>query len=241
MASDTRDRILSVAARLFEASGFEGTSVAAILRAADVNSGSLYHFFASKEVLLVAVLEHHLACLEPTLLDPATRATDEPVERVFALLELYRGRLVVSGFTRGCAVADLLAEVGTRHGEARAVGAAYFARWTERVRTWIAADAGSWSGGVDAEALSRLTLSVAQGAIVQARAAGSIEGFDAAVAQLRLLFGLLRQGTEPAGRTRPTRRPTRPRASEVRAVAEAPAERPAEGVGAEDPAWWKAW
>jgi len=72
MASDTRNRILSVAARLFETLGFEGTAVAAILREADVNSGSLYHFFPSKEALLVAVLEKYVEVLEPALLGAAT-------------------------------------------------------------------------------------------------------------------------------------------------------------------------
>ena len=90
MASDTRNRILSVAARLFEANGFEGTAVAAILREADVNSGSLYHFFPSKEALLVAVLEKYVEVLEPALLGAAERAADDPIEKVFALLELYR-------------------------------------------------------------------------------------------------------------------------------------------------------
>ncbi|MEE8447296.1 MAG: helix-turn-helix domain-containing protein, partial [Gemmatimonadota bacterium] len=51
-ASETRDRILEVAARLFHKRGFRATGVATILREAGVNSGSLYHFFPSKEAVL---------------------------------------------------------------------------------------------------------------------------------------------------------------------------------------------
>ena len=56
MARDTRERILDAASRLFSERGFDGTPVAEVLSAAGVRSGSLYHFFPSKEALAEAVL-----------------------------------------------------------------------------------------------------------------------------------------------------------------------------------------
>ena len=155
MASDTRNRILSVAARLFEALGFEGTAVAAILREADVNSGSLYHFFPSKEALLVAVLEKYLSMLEPSLLGAANRAADDPIAKVFALLELYRGRLLVSEFARGCPVGDLSLEIGGRLPEARRLADAYFVAWTERVEGFETNDDPELEGERVQQTLSR--------------------------------------------------------------------------------------
>jgi Transcriptional regulator len=46
------DRLLEVATRLFAQQGFEGTSVAEIVRAAGVTKGALYHYFAAKDDLL---------------------------------------------------------------------------------------------------------------------------------------------------------------------------------------------
>src|SRR5947207_15100327 len=86
----TRDRILEVAARLFQEQGFAATGISTILREADVNSGSLYHFFPSKDALLVGVLELYMAMLHPVVLSPREEAASDPIERVFVLLEWYR-------------------------------------------------------------------------------------------------------------------------------------------------------
>ena len=53
---DTRERILRTAFQLFHEQGFNATGVATIAREAGVNPGSLYHFFESKDDLLLAVL-----------------------------------------------------------------------------------------------------------------------------------------------------------------------------------------
>jgi TetR/AcrR family transcriptional regulator, transcriptional repressor for nem operon len=43
--------------QLFREKGYGATSVADLLKAADVNSGSLYNFFPGKQELLLAVLD----------------------------------------------------------------------------------------------------------------------------------------------------------------------------------------
>ena len=55
--SDARNRLLVAAADLFRDRGFTAIGVAEICLVADVNKGSFYHFFASKRVLLLEVIE----------------------------------------------------------------------------------------------------------------------------------------------------------------------------------------
>src|ERR1700739_2021850 len=52
----TRDQLIEVATRLFTEHGYEGTSVEAVLSAAGVSRGALYHHFAGKEALFEAVV-----------------------------------------------------------------------------------------------------------------------------------------------------------------------------------------
>lgn len=52
----TRGRLIEVATSLFAEHGYEGTSVEAVLAAAGVSRGALYHHFAGKEALFSAVL-----------------------------------------------------------------------------------------------------------------------------------------------------------------------------------------
>jgi AcrR family transcriptional regulator len=53
----TRGQLIEVATSLFAENGYESTSIEAVLAAAGVSRGALYHHFAGKEALFTAVLE----------------------------------------------------------------------------------------------------------------------------------------------------------------------------------------
>ena len=59
--SQTRERILDTAERLFAERGISGTSLRALTRAAEVNLASVHYYFGSKEALLDAVVERRAA------------------------------------------------------------------------------------------------------------------------------------------------------------------------------------
>jgi AcrR family transcriptional regulator len=176
---------------LFHERGFGATGIATVLRRANVKSGSLYHFFASKEALLEGVLEQHLALLQPTVISPVEKAVNDPIERVFALLDLYRRNLRMSGWTQGCPVGNLALEVGDQFPQARALMEQYFANWAGAVRGWLDEAGERLPGDVDRNALARLVLTVMEGGVMQARAQGSPDGFDATVMQLKDYVGHL--------------------------------------------------
>jgi AcrR family transcriptional regulator len=52
----TRAALIGVATELFAANGYDGTAIPAVLDAAGVSRGALYHHFESKEALFEAVL-----------------------------------------------------------------------------------------------------------------------------------------------------------------------------------------
>src|SRR5579862_8005947 len=53
----TREQLIEVATGLFAERGYEETSIDAVLAAAGVSRGALYHHFAGKDALFEAVLE----------------------------------------------------------------------------------------------------------------------------------------------------------------------------------------
>ncbi|MGM1061812.1 TetR/AcrR family transcriptional regulator [Saccharothrix sp. Mg75] len=58
MARGTRatpERIVAAAVRLFAAKGFDATTVQEVVEAASVTKGALYHYFGSKDDLLLAI------------------------------------------------------------------------------------------------------------------------------------------------------------------------------------------
>jgi len=53
----TREQLIEVATRLFAEHGYEDTSIEAVLAAAGVSRGALYHHFAGKDALFEAVVQ----------------------------------------------------------------------------------------------------------------------------------------------------------------------------------------
>jgi TetR/AcrR family transcriptional regulator, transcriptional repressor for nem operon len=182
--TSTRDRLIAAARDLFWRQGYHATGVASILAEAGVNSGSLYHFFSSKEDLLVAVLRSYEELLWPMVMQPAWDASRDPLERVFAVLDGYRDRLLESGFTRSCPIGNLALEVSdSATPEVRAAIEANFAAWREATARMLA-PCGDRLGAPPSE-VAELVLAVMEGAVMQARARRSIAPFDTAVAGLR--------------------------------------------------------
>src|SRR6201996_6538639 len=132
--NQTRDRLIHSARYLFWERGFAGTSMAELLAHAEVNSGSFYHFFESKESLLRAVLEEYLAALYPQVVDPAFAQTSEPIERIFAILAGYRGRILQTECKYGCPLGRLALEIDPENRPAHALIAENFRGWISAVR-----------------------------------------------------------------------------------------------------------
>lgn len=74
----TRGQLLAVAKRLFAQHGYDGTSIEAVLREADVSRGALYHHFAGKGALFTAVLETVEADVA-RVIGKAVNGIDDPV------------------------------------------------------------------------------------------------------------------------------------------------------------------
>jgi TetR/AcrR family transcriptional regulator, transcriptional repressor for nem operon len=190
-STETKSRILEVAARLFHEQGFNATGVSTILREAGINSGSLYYFFASKEALLHGVLEQYVQMLHPIVIAPVEAKTSDPIERVFALLDQYRQWLEPTGFAMGCPIGNLALEVADGLPDVRILIHRNFDNWVAAVRGWLESAGDRLRPSTDLDQLARFILTVMEGGVMQARAEGSARPYDACVSQLRTYLGLL--------------------------------------------------
>jgi TetR/AcrR family transcriptional regulator, transcriptional repressor for nem operon len=187
----TRDRLIESARHLFWERGFAGTSMADLLAHADVNSGSFYHFFESKEALLRAVLDGYLRALRPMIVDPAFARSDDPVERIFAILAGYRERILQTGCRYGCPLGRLALEIDPENRPAHKLIAENFQGWISAIRECVLQIKDRLPKTTDPEALSTYVLAVMEGGVMLSRSYGSVDPFDRAVKQLREHFRLL--------------------------------------------------
>jgi TetR/AcrR family transcriptional regulator, transcriptional repressor for nem operon len=187
----TRDRLIESARYLFWERGFAGASMSDLLNHAQVNSGSFYHFFESKEALLRAVLETYLTALRPMVVNPAFAQAQEPIERIFAILEGYRGRILQTECRYGCPLGRLALEIDAENRPAHDLIARNFQGWIDAVRECIEDAREALPEGTDPQALATYVLAVMEGGVMLSRSYGSVEPFDRTVAQLRHHFQLL--------------------------------------------------
>ena len=189
--SDTRGRLLDTAMQLFREKGYGATSIADILREAGANSGSLYHFFPTKQDLLIAVLERYLAGIHPMLLEPAWRGVRDPIDRVFALLARYRDALVQTDCFYGCPIGSLALELHEPDPPVREKLAENFDAWVGAVERCLSDAGDRLPTDLDRHALARFVLTTMEGGVMQSRTHRTTLAFDASVACLRDYFARL--------------------------------------------------
>lgn len=85
---ETKDQVIKAAIDLFSTKGFNGTSIRAIADAMGMSISNIYHYYKSKEGLLLAILEHSTI----PLLEELGRVSEmdmDPLERFKLLLQTH--------------------------------------------------------------------------------------------------------------------------------------------------------
>jgi TetR/AcrR family transcriptional repressor of nem operon len=128
--TETRRRILGVAAEAFADRGYAGTSLNDVLKASGVTKGGFYFHFPSKEALALATLRHKQeqwtgAVMAAVLRRP--RAVDQLDAMVEALCDLHEQ-------DRACrAINRLCTELGDAHPELRPQLGTQLTTWMDMV------------------------------------------------------------------------------------------------------------
>lgn len=203
MAHDTRDRLIQAARDLFWRKGYHVASVAEILEQAGANSGSLYHFFPTKQDLLLGVLEWYMENLEPAVVAPARQRSEDPIEVVFFVLDGYRQLLLATELTYGCPIGNLALEFKEPDPPVRELLARNFAQWCDAIEDCLRQAADRLPSDLDLSDLAQFVLTTMEGGVMQARTHRSIEPFDASVRQLkRYMDGLQAEASALGGDAR---------------------------------------
>lgn len=196
MNTATRQRIVMTALELFYVKGYNSTSISDILSRSQVHSGSLYHFFPGKQDLLVAVLEFYRDGIKENLLDLAWVDVDDPIEKIFALLNGYRTGLLMSDYAHGCPIGNLALEISEPDPRIRELLQVNFENWIGAVEACLKDAGDRLPAETDRHALAEFILTTMEGAIMQARTARDIAVFDRNIAVLREHIALLQKAKE---------------------------------------------
>ena len=193
--TDTRTRILHSARELIYTRSYADVGVAEICKQAGVQKGSFYHFFPSKQDLVLAILDEVFAELDTELFNRAFHAGLPPLERLRQLpllVAAYQDAMKAgSGHMPGCPFGNLALEMSTRDEAIRSKADSMFCNMEAYFRQALeeARDAGE-IGVVDIEATAQAMLGYLEGIMLLAKTRNEpelIRRLGPALADIRIL------------------------------------------------------
>jgi AcrR family transcriptional regulator len=166
---ETRERIVTAAAELIFDRGVAETTLEDIRAAAGVSGSQVYHYFADKQALVRAVIDHQADAVldaQGTHLDHLD--TVDGLRAWRDLLVRHQRTLECRG---GCPLGTLGAELAEIDDVARMAVARGFGRWEARIRDGLRAmhARGELPAGADPDDLALATLAALQGGLLLAQ------------------------------------------------------------------------
>ncbi|MCP1174936.1 TetR/AcrR family transcriptional regulator [Ralstonia chuxiongensis] len=113
----THERIVEAAARAIRRSGYNGTSVADIMKAAGLTHGGFYAHFESREAMLAEAADR--AGAESVALMEHVAAATPPEETLRAMAQAYLAQEHLEDVETGCGTAALVSEMPRQTAEVR--------------------------------------------------------------------------------------------------------------------------
>lgn len=179
----TRDKIVTMAADLFHQQGVAATSVDQVLTQSGTGKSQFYHYFASKDDLVLAVLRYRLEGIRAHQgrISYAVHHWDD----IAALFDTH-ARVIrdIHGYRRSCPIGSLTAELAGINEDYRRLTAQLFDAMKANFVTFFhqMKAQGALAETADPESLADFCLAVLQGATLMLKAYKSTAPLDNAAA-----------------------------------------------------------
>lgn len=176
----TRARIVDAATELVRAHGAANTTIDAVIEASNVSKSQVYHYFADKDDLVLAVIQRQAECVLGT--------HEEMLRKLNSLAGIRRWRDAVVELTRktncsgGCPLGSLAAEL-SETSRTRAALAEGFVRWASYFQAAFARmqERAGEKRNVDLAELSEAMLASLQGGLLLAQTMRSTRPLELAL------------------------------------------------------------
>jgi AcrR family transcriptional regulator len=175
----TRARIVAAAAALIHERGVAGTTFDEVRTAAEVSGSQLSHYFAGKDELVQAVIDHQADIIVAN----QERADLGTTEGIRAWRDMVSTAARSVGGKGGCPLGSLGGQLAETDPEARALIAAGFARWSAAIGEGLRAlqAAGHLTADVTPDDLAVTLLAALQGGLLLAQVQRDARPLETAV------------------------------------------------------------
>jgi AcrR family transcriptional regulator len=175
----TRARIVAAAATLIHERGVAGTTFENVRTAAEVSGSQLSHYFADKDELVQAVIDHQA----DVIVGNQEQADLGTAEGIKAWRDMVITAARSNGGKGGCPLGSLGGQLAETDAEARALIAVGFARWSSAIADGLRAlqAGGHVQPGVTPDDLAVTLLAALQGGLLLAQVQRDTRPLETAV------------------------------------------------------------
>lgn len=185
----TKRRIVTAAAALFNQKGYAGTHIRDIMEATGLAKGGIYGNFASKEEIEVAAFDHAVSCTRVAFVEEMAREGRAP-DKLHGILRIYERYLSQSPLPGGCPILNTAIEADDTHEPLRERVVAALDRWQASIAALI--EEGKTEGSIvteiDAQEYATHFVATIEGAIMLAKAYGDFTKLERALLPLHRLI-----------------------------------------------------
>ena len=180
-----RQRILDVAATLFEDGGYNATSMKDILHEAGVSAGAMYHHFPTKKACGLAVIRERVAPkVRKAWVEPLARSSSVKAGLRSVFAEIAKG-LELDGRIGGCPLNNLALELSLADPEYRIEIRRIFDEWHDLIAQKLRADISSKKlKDLDPDSFATTVVATFSGAMTIAKAEQSTRALKVCSRQL---------------------------------------------------------
>jgi TetR/AcrR family transcriptional regulator, transcriptional repressor for nem operon len=172
MSETVQDRLLWHGLTLFQEQGFHATGIQQIASAAGIPKGSFCHYYKSKQEFAVRVIDRYASKIEAGIQEYFRRTEISPLMRLRAYFEDSLASMKADGISHGCAIGNLLAEIGDTNDTLQQALCEAWERVVVELEAFLdeALLAGTLFTEMDLHRLAGLLLSGWEGALIAMRA-----------------------------------------------------------------------
>lgn len=173
--STARQRLIDAARNVIFAYSYEAVSVDELCVAAGVAKSSFYHFFSSKQDLILTAIENQWQWFEETTLLPTFTNHLPPQERILRFFDLVMQRQQAQkqsdGYMYGCPAGNLTLEMSTQDEPIRLRVEQFFRAWLKYFEHMLndAQEQGVIPASLDTEITAQALLAYFEGVMLLAK------------------------------------------------------------------------
>jgi len=170
--SPTKAKLLAAALELMLTKGYEATSVDEICTRVGVTKGSFFHYFANKEDLGKAALQHYFTSVRSAVESAPFQREPDPLKRIYGYLDFVREASKGPRTPSGCLIGTFSQELAETHPDVRALCDRYFNEWADLLKGDLDAAKARYAprAHFDTRSLAEHFLAVMEGALILAKA-----------------------------------------------------------------------